>query len=172
MADELGRTVVPSSCTTSTWPPAPDRIVAMREGRLVADGPTSELMTPELLREVFDVEVEVHELAGRRIGVPWSEPHPAGPGTGSPGTAGARPVAYPAATPVRTASVRAEAGTGSNAPRSWEHTVPAGGVAPVNRYCVVTEAAHELVPSEVCPTPSTVTRVLLGSSSATTAALR
>jgi iron complex transport system ATP-binding protein len=49
-----------------------DRIVAMREGQLVAEGPTADLMTPELLREVFDVEVEVHELAGRRIGVPWS----------------------------------------------------------------------------------------------------
>jgi iron complex transport system ATP-binding protein len=44
----------------------------MREGRLVAEGPTAELMTPELLRTVFHVEVEVHELAGRRIGVPWS----------------------------------------------------------------------------------------------------
>jgi len=44
----------------------------MRKGQLVAEGPTADLMTPELLREVFDVEVEVHELAGRRIGVPWS----------------------------------------------------------------------------------------------------
>jgi hypothetical protein len=97
MADELGRTVVPSSCTTSTWPPAPDRIVAMREGRLVADGPTSELMTPELLREVFGVGVEVPELVGRRIGVPSSEPHPRsrnptrGAGGRTPLTAGARP---------------------------------------------------------------------------------
>src|SRR3954465_12506289 len=152
MADELGRTVVPSSCTTSTWPPAPDRIVAMREGRLVADGPTSELMTPELLREVFGVGVEVPELVGRRIGVPSSEPHPRSRRPDPPHR-GRPAMAYPAATPVRTASVRAEAGTGSNAPRSWAHTVPAGGVAPVNRYCVVTEAAQELVPSEVCPTP-------------------
>ena len=44
----------------------------MRKGQLVAEGPTADLMTPALLREVFDVEVEVHELAGRRIGVPWS----------------------------------------------------------------------------------------------------
>ena len=44
----------------------------MREGPLVAEGPTADLMTPELLRTVFDVEVEVHELPGRRIGVPWS----------------------------------------------------------------------------------------------------
>ena len=72
MADELGRTVVLVVHDVNVASCYSDRIVAMREGQLVAEGPTSELMTPELLRKVFDVEVEVHELAGRRIGVPWS----------------------------------------------------------------------------------------------------
>jgi iron complex transport system ATP-binding protein len=44
----------------------------MRDGHLVAVGPTDEMVTPELLRKVFDVDVAVHELDGRRVAVPWS----------------------------------------------------------------------------------------------------
>jgi hypothetical protein len=56
-----------------------------------------------------------------------------------------------------------DVGTGSNAARSWVHTVPAGGVAPVSRYCDASEVAQELAPSDPCPTPSMVSSVLLGS---------
>ncbi len=49
-----------------------DRIVAMRDGRVVAEGPTAELMDPTVLRKVFDLEVDVHELGGQRVGVFWS----------------------------------------------------------------------------------------------------
>ncbi|MGY2083442.1 iron ABC transporter ATP-binding protein [Blastococcus sp. SYSU DS0539] len=72
MADELGRTVVLVVHDVNVASSYSDRIVAMRDGHLVAAGPTAELMTPELLRKVFDVEVDVHELGGRRIAVPWS----------------------------------------------------------------------------------------------------
>ena len=72
MADQLGRTVVRVVHDVDVASCYADRIVAMREGQLIAEGPTAEPMTPELLRKVFHVEVEVHELAGRRIGVPWS----------------------------------------------------------------------------------------------------
>ncbi|TYP81314.1 ABC transporter ATP-binding protein [Blastococcus xanthinilyticus] len=72
MADELGRTVVLVVHDVNVASAYSDRIVAMRDGHLVAAGPTAELMTPELLRKVFDVEVDVHELGGRRIAVPWS----------------------------------------------------------------------------------------------------
>jgi len=72
LADELGRTVVLVVHDVNVASCYSDRIVAMRDGQVLAAGPTEELMTPELLRKVFDVEVEVHELAGRRIGVPWS----------------------------------------------------------------------------------------------------
>jgi iron complex transport system ATP-binding protein len=72
MADELGRTVVLVVHDVNVAASYSDRIVAMREGRLVASGPTEELMTPELLRTVFDVEVDVHDLGGRRVAVPWT----------------------------------------------------------------------------------------------------
>ncbi|MGY1637037.1 ABC transporter ATP-binding protein [Geodermatophilus sp. SYSU D00742] len=71
LADELGRTVVLVVHDVNVASCYSDRIVAMRDGHLIAHGPTDELMTPELLRKVFDVDVEVHELDGRRIGVPW-----------------------------------------------------------------------------------------------------
>jgi iron complex transport system ATP-binding protein len=44
----------------------------MRDGRVVADGPTAEMMQPPVLRKVFDLDVEVHELAGQQIGVFWN----------------------------------------------------------------------------------------------------
>ncbi len=72
LADELGRTVVLVVHDVNVASCYSDRIVAMRDGQLVASGPTEELMTPELLRKVFDVDVEVHELGGRRVAVPWT----------------------------------------------------------------------------------------------------
>ena len=72
LADELGRTVVLVVHDVNVASCYSDRIVAMRDGQLVASGPTEELMTPELLRKVFDVDVEVHELGGRLIAVPWT----------------------------------------------------------------------------------------------------
>jgi iron complex transport system ATP-binding protein len=71
LTDELGRTVVLVVHDINVASCYSDRIVAMRDGQLLAAGPTAELMTPELLRKVYDVEVEVHELGGRLIGVPW-----------------------------------------------------------------------------------------------------
>ena len=44
-----------------------DRIVALRAGRVVADGAPEAIMRGELLAEVYDTEVEVRELDGRRI---------------------------------------------------------------------------------------------------------
>ena len=51
-----------------------DRIVAMREGRIVAEGPTEEVMTAELVRETFHVEcLEMTDPStGRRFPIPIS----------------------------------------------------------------------------------------------------
>jgi iron complex transport system ATP-binding protein len=72
MAAELGRTVVLVVHDINFASAYSDRIVAMRDGRVIADGPTAELMDPAVLRKVFDVEVDVHELGGQRVGVFWS----------------------------------------------------------------------------------------------------
>ena len=72
MATELGRTVVLVVHDINFASAFSDRIVALRHGRVVAEGPTEELMDPAVLRDVFDVEVDVHEIDGRRVGVFWS----------------------------------------------------------------------------------------------------
>ncbi|GAA1344827.1 iron ABC transporter ATP-binding protein [Saccharothrix algeriensis] len=46
-----------------------DRVIAMRDGAVLAQGPTAELMTPELLGAVFDLDIAVHDIGGNRIGV-------------------------------------------------------------------------------------------------------
>src|SRR5690242_15333146 len=44
--------------------PEIDRVIFMRGGQIVGDGPKSELLTPAGLRELFGVEVEMAERAG------------------------------------------------------------------------------------------------------------
>ncbi|MGY1841413.1 MULTISPECIES: iron ABC transporter ATP-binding protein [unclassified Modestobacter] len=72
MATELGRTVVLVVHDINFAAAYSDRIVAMRDGRVIAEGPTTELMDPAVLRKVFDVEVDVHEIGGRPVGVFWT----------------------------------------------------------------------------------------------------
>ena len=67
-ADELERTVVVvlhDINVASCWA---DRIVAMKDGRVAYDGPPEDVVRPEVLSDVYDLDIEVHELAGRRIG--------------------------------------------------------------------------------------------------------
>lgn len=44
--------------------PEMDRVIMMREGRIFADGSKEELVTPEKLRELFDVEVTLTQRDG------------------------------------------------------------------------------------------------------------
>jgi iron complex transport system ATP-binding protein len=50
-----------------------DRVVLMRRGRALASGPSSETLTPERLRETFDVESRIEtDGQGRRRVVPYA----------------------------------------------------------------------------------------------------
>jgi iron complex transport system ATP-binding protein len=40
--------------------PEIDRVVALKDGQVFRDGPTAEVLTPAVLRDVFGVDVEVH----------------------------------------------------------------------------------------------------------------
>jgi iron complex transport system ATP-binding protein len=67
MADELGKrvvTVLHDINFAATWS---DRIVAMRDGRVVADAPAREIMRPEVLAAVYDTTVDVREIDGRPV---------------------------------------------------------------------------------------------------------
>ncbi len=47
-----------------------DRMIVMREGRIVADGPPADVFTEPLLREHFGLDAAVVEVEGRRWVVP------------------------------------------------------------------------------------------------------
>lgn len=66
-ADELGKTVVLvlhdinfASCYT-------DRIIAMRDGRLAHYGTPEDIIRPEILSDLYQLDIAVHEVGGRRI---------------------------------------------------------------------------------------------------------
>ena len=67
LVDELGKTVVIVLHDINFASVYSDRIVALKDGRLVKDGPTNEIITSESLREVYDMHIPVQEQDGCRI---------------------------------------------------------------------------------------------------------
>ncbi|EIF00665.1 iron ABC transporter ATP-binding protein [Saccharomonospora glauca] len=68
MADDYGKTVVMVVHDINFAARYSDRIVAMRNGALVAHGTVAEVMDPDVLRAVFDLDITVHDLGGHRVG--------------------------------------------------------------------------------------------------------
>ncbi len=53
-----------------------ERVVAMRGGRVIGNGPTEEVLTVDLIRDVFGVEVALSDhptLAGKKIALPYAK---------------------------------------------------------------------------------------------------
>lgn len=52
-----------------------DRVIAMRDGRVVGNGPTDEVLTADLIRDVFGVEVALSDhptVSGKKILLPYA----------------------------------------------------------------------------------------------------
>ncbi|GAA0312429.1 ABC transporter ATP-binding protein [Kineococcus aurantiacus] len=67
MADDLGKRVVVvlhDVNFAATWS---DRIVAVRQGRVVADAAAGEVMRPDVLEAVYDVPVDIRQVDGRPV---------------------------------------------------------------------------------------------------------
>ena len=47
-----------------------DRLIAMKHGEVVADGTPVEVLRPNVLEDIFDVEVNVGEVGGRPFAMP------------------------------------------------------------------------------------------------------
>ncbi len=75
--DELGRTVVMVLHDLNLAIRYSDRLVVMREGRIVAQGAPADVIDAELLREVFGLRAEVHTdpVSGRPMVVPIGTRH-------------------------------------------------------------------------------------------------
>lgn len=67
LVDELGKTVVVVLHDINFASVYSDRIVALKDGRLVKDGPTHEIINSEALKEVYDMHIPVQEQDGCRI---------------------------------------------------------------------------------------------------------
>lgn len=67
LVDELGKTVVIVLHDINFASVYSDRIVALRDGRLVKDGPTHEIINSESLNEVYDMHIPVHMQNGCRF---------------------------------------------------------------------------------------------------------
>jgi iron complex transport system ATP-binding protein len=65
--DELGKTVVIvlHDINFASW--HSDHLVAMRAGRVCRQGPPAEIIEPAALRAIYDMEIAVHEIGGRRV---------------------------------------------------------------------------------------------------------
>lgn len=69
LVDEQGKTVVVVLHDINFASVYSDTIVAMRDGRLVQQSSPEELMTTEKLAEVYQMQIPIHEIDGKRIGV-------------------------------------------------------------------------------------------------------
>ena len=69
MAHEMGKTVILVIHDINFASCHSDRIVAMRGGRVVADGPVEAILRSDVLREVYDMDIEVHDIGDQRIAV-------------------------------------------------------------------------------------------------------
>jgi len=68
-ADELGKTVVVVLHDINFASCHADRIIAMKDGRIVFNGPPAELMQPEVLGSIYDMDITVMDVDGTRVGM-------------------------------------------------------------------------------------------------------
>ncbi|SEN41429.1 ATP-binding cassette domain-containing protein [Cryobacterium sp. TMT1-3] len=71
-ADELGKTIVMVVHDINFASTYSDHIVAMKDGRVLHQGPPADVIEPGPLREIFGIDVAVHVIDGHRIGVYYS----------------------------------------------------------------------------------------------------
>jgi iron complex transport system ATP-binding protein len=69
LVDELGKTVVLVIHDINFASCYSDSIIAMRDGALVHQGTPEDIMTPTVLRDVYEIDIEVERIRGNRIAV-------------------------------------------------------------------------------------------------------
>ena len=66
-AAERGKTIVLVIHDINIAAAYSDRIIAMKDGRIIADGAPVDIMCTEVLREVYDMDMQVTQVAGRYV---------------------------------------------------------------------------------------------------------
>ncbi|MBS4196935.1 iron ABC transporter ATP-binding protein [Lederbergia citri] len=67
LVDELGKTVVIVLHDINFASVYSDRIVALKNGRVVKDGPTEEIIQSDSLKEIYDMDIPIKQLNNCRI---------------------------------------------------------------------------------------------------------
>ncbi|WP_040205252.1 iron ABC transporter ATP-binding protein [Neobacillus jeddahensis] len=67
LVNELGKTVVIVLHDINFASVYSDWIVAMKDGRVVKDGPTAEIIQSEALKEIYDMDIPIQEVENCRI---------------------------------------------------------------------------------------------------------
>ncbi|AEQ51173.1 ABC transporter ATP-binding protein [Pelagibacterium halotolerans] len=64
---ELGKTVVLvlHDINFASW--YSDYIIAMKNGRVIRHGTKNDIITPEALKDIYDMDINVHEIGGHRV---------------------------------------------------------------------------------------------------------
>ncbi len=63
LVDDLGKTVVIVLHDINFASVYSDRIVALKEGRVVKDGPTDEIITSDALKEIYDMDIPIKQMS-------------------------------------------------------------------------------------------------------------
>lgn len=69
MTHDLGKTVVLVIHDINFASCYSDRIMAMKDGALLHHGTPDEIMRPDVLREIYGIDIRVEEVDGHRIGI-------------------------------------------------------------------------------------------------------
>ncbi len=72
LVDELGKTVVIVLHDINFASVYSDRIVAMKDGKVVKDGRTDEIIQSDALKEIYDMDIPIQQMGGCRICVYFS----------------------------------------------------------------------------------------------------
>ena len=67
LVDDLGKTVIIVLHDINFASVYSDRIVALKNGRIVKDGPTDEVISSESLRDIYDMDIPIKQLSNCRI---------------------------------------------------------------------------------------------------------
>jgi iron complex transport system ATP-binding protein len=67
LVDELGKTVVIVLHDINFASVYSDRIVALKDGKVVKDGPTNEIIQSKALKEIYDMDIPIQEMNNCRI---------------------------------------------------------------------------------------------------------
>ncbi|MBB6636043.1 ATP-binding cassette domain-containing protein [Cohnella thailandensis] len=67
LTDELGKTIVLVLHDINFAAAYSDSIVALKDGRVARHGAADEMIDPAVLQGIYDIDIPVHELGGRKV---------------------------------------------------------------------------------------------------------